>query len=151
VIPLRAAQGATHPLRMIYADPGCKVFVDTPFLARCPYFREVLSIFACPQRSVRLMRLAAGSQIKEHCDPGLDVEHATVRLHIPLTTNPDVEFYLNGTRVEMGAGSAWYPRLTDPHRVVNRGRSDRVHLIIDTELNDWLLDMLKRQLVERTD
>ena len=79
---------------MIYADPGCTDFVDTPFLARCPYLRQVLAAFTCPLRSVRLMRLAPGSRIMEHCDPGLDIDHATVRLHVPVTTNPDVEFHV---------------------------------------------------------
>ena len=142
VVPLRAARGATHPLRMIYADPGCTDFVDTPYLARCPYLRQVLATFLCPLRSARLMRLAAGSRIKEHCDPGLDIDHATVRLHVPVTTNPDVEFHVNGVRVDMAAGTAWYLRLTDPHRVVNRGPSDRIHLVIDAELNAWLAGML---------
>ena len=142
VIPLRAARGATHPLRMIYADPGCTDFVDTPFLARCPCFREVLAAFACPLRSARLMRLAPGSQIREHCDPGLAIEHGSVRLHVPVITSPAVEFHLNGTRVDMEAGSAWYLRLIDPHRVVNGGSSDRVHLVIDAELNGWLLNLL---------
>jgi hypothetical protein len=142
-IALRAAQGETHPLRLIYPNPGAAVFVEAPMLARCPYMREVLATFMCPLRSVRLMRLGAGSQIKEHCDPGLDAEHGHVRLHVPITTDPDVEFYLNDTRVEMAAGSTWYLRLTDPHRVLNRGRADRVHLTIDAEVNDWLSDLLR--------
>ena len=57
VIPLRAPRDATHPLRMIYADPGGKDFVDTPFLVRCSYFRDVLSNFACPPRSRLTMSL----------------------------------------------------------------------------------------------
>ena len=42
----------------------------------------------------------------------------------------------------MEAGSAWYLRLIDPHRVVNGGSSDRVHLVIDAEMNGWLLNLL---------
>jgi len=42
----------------------------------------------------------------------------------------------------MAPGSVWYLRLADPHSVVNDGDIDRVHLVIDAEMNDWLLQML---------
>jgi len=139
VIPLRCAAGETHPIRMIYSDPAATEFVDTPFLEPCPYFREVIAAFACPVRSVRLMRLTPGSVIKEHTDLDLGVEAGTARIHVPVTTNPDVEFLLNRTRVEMTEGQAWYLRLGDPHAVANGGTSDRVHLVLDLAANDWLM------------
>ena len=37
----------------------------------------------------------------------------------------------------------WYPRLSDPHSVENRGREDRVHMVIDAEVNPWLNAMLQ--------
>jgi hypothetical protein len=57
VIALRAPAGAKHPVQMIYSDPTCANFVDTPALAAAPYFREVLGSLDCPPRAVRLMRL----------------------------------------------------------------------------------------------
>lgn len=138
VVPLRAPAGERHPLRMIYADPACKVFEDTPLLAACPYFGEIIATFQAPLRTVRLMRLTAGSVIKEHHDVDLSFEDGTVRLHIPVATNPDVDFRLNGTRVALEAGSCWYLRLSDPHSVANRGSSDRVHLVVDMVVNDWV-------------
>ena len=138
VIPLRGPAGATHPLRMVYPDPTCTTFADTPFLAACPFFRDVMRTFRCPLRSVRLMRLAPGSVIKEHADHELGFEDGMVRIHVPVATNDQVEFFLNGSRVVMEAGSAWYLRLSDPHRVVNNGPSDRVHLVIDGVVNDWI-------------
>jgi hypothetical protein len=138
VIPLRCATGETHPIRMIYSDPAATAFVDTPFLEACPYFREVIAAFACAVRSVRLMRLTPGSVIKEHTDLDLGVEGGEARVHIPVTTSPDVEFLLNRTRVEMKPGETWCLRLSDPHAVANRGSSDRVHLVLDLVVNDWL-------------
>lgn len=143
VIPLRAPAGETHPLRMIYSDPACKVFEDTPLLDACPYFREVIATFQAPLRTVRLMRLTAGSIIKEHHDVDLSFEDGSVRLHIPVVTNPDVDFRLNGTRVVLEAGSCWYLRLSDPHSVANRGTEDRVHLVVDMFVNDWVGGVLK--------
>jgi hypothetical protein len=68
------------------------------------------------------------------------------RIHIPVVTNDDVEFYLNGSRVVLTAGSAWYLRLSDPHKVYNRGNAERVHLVIDAEVNDWMLAMFESVL-----
>ncbi len=138
VIPLRGPAGASHPVMMIYPDPSCAEFADTPFLDHCPNIRRSLTRFSCPLLAVRLMKLAAGSRIKEHADYDLDAENGTVRLHIPVVTNDLVDFRLNGTRVALQAGECWYLRLSDPHCVENNGDSDRVHLVIDAELNPWL-------------
>ena len=82
--------------------------------------------------------LRPGSIIKEHRDPDLAVEEGCVRLHVPIATNPDVDFRLAGARVEMAPGSAWYLRLTLPHSVANRGTTARVHLVIDARVDEWL-------------
>lgn len=144
VIALRGPAGAEHPIQMIYSDPSCSEFADTPYLAKCPYIRDVLSWFKCPLQSVRLMKLTAGSHIKEHCDHDLEVESGAARLHIPLLTSTHVDFRLNGSSVVMREGECWYLRLSEPHSVKNDGSSDRVHLVIDTLVNDWLLEELTR-------
>ncbi len=144
VIALRGPAGATHPVQMIYSDPSRSDFEDTPMLAGSPYFRQVLSRFACPLHAVRLMRLTPGSVIKPHHDNDLSFEQGMVRIHIPVVTNDEVDFRLNGTRIEMPAGSAWYLRLSDPHSVANRGAADRVHLVIDAVVNDWVAALFER-------
>jgi len=138
VIPLRGPAGARHPVQMIYSDPTATAFEDTPMLADCRYFRTVLDTFACPLQAVRLMRLTPGSVIKEHTDHDLCFEQGSVRLHIPITTNDGVAFELNRRRVILEAGSCWYLRLSDPHSVANRGDADRVHLVIDAGVNEWI-------------
>jgi hypothetical protein len=142
-LPLRAAAGETHKLRMIFANPTATEFADTPFLDRAPAIRAALARFECPLKAVRLMRLAAGSVIKEHDDFDPDAERGTARLHVPVTTSAEVEFLLNRRPVPMAPGEVWYLRLADPHSVANRGARDRVHLVIDTWTNDWLEAMLR--------
>jgi hypothetical protein len=144
VIALRCPAGETHPVRMIYSDPTRSDYVDTPMLAGCPYFQEVLNAFGCPLNAVRLMRLAPGSVIKEHRDYTLSIEQGLVRMHIPVVTNEGVDFRLNGTRVAMPAGSCWYLRLCDPHVVTNQGAGDRVHMVIDGVVNEWLVALFER-------
>jgi Aspartyl/Asparaginyl beta-hydroxylase len=138
VIPLRGTAGARHPIQMIYSNPTVTAHADTPFLAQCPYFRSVLKTFACPLQAVRLMRLTPGSVIKEHHDNDLSFEYGSVRIHIPVATNDGVVFDLNRRRVVLEAGSCWYLRLSDPHSVVNHGNADRVHMVIDATVNDWV-------------
>jgi hypothetical protein len=148
VIPLRGMAGATHPVMQIYSDPSATVFEDTAMLGPCEYFREVLAAFACEIQSVRLMRLTPGSVIKEHADHDLDVATGAVRIHIPITTSPEVDLRLNGERVVMTPGSAWYLRLSDPHSVANMGAADRVHLVLDVVVDDWVRGLMRRAVAE---
>ena len=145
VIPLRGPATATHPVMMIYSDPTCEEFSDTPYLENSIYFRHVLDTFKCPLHAVRIMKLTAGSKIKEHTDHDLGAEYGTVRLHIPILTSDEINFMLNGTRVVMNEGECWYLRLSDPHYVENKSLSDRVHLVIDAQMNPWLNSLLHRE------
>jgi hypothetical protein len=138
VAPLRGPAGATHPVTMIYSDPTCTEFADTPLLERAGYLAEVLRSLRCPLHAARLMRLTPGSRIKEHMDLDLCAEEGAARLHIPIRTNEQVEFLLNGRPLKLEEGECWYLRLSDPHSVKNRGTEDRVHLVIDVVVNDWL-------------
>lgn len=144
-IPLRMQARAKdmHPIISILSDPYCTDWVDSPYLEQSPYFQEVLASFQCDLESVRIMRLGPGSEIKEHTDDGLDFEEGAVRLHIPIQTHADVEFYLNGERVIMEEGECWYLRFMDPHRVLNKSEQDRIHIVIDTTVNDWLRNLFK--------
>jgi len=145
-IPLRASPSD----RGLYSSgaSASESYAGTEALEACPYFQEVLESFQCPLKSVRLLRLAAGSVIREHTDSSLGEEGGDVRLHIPVVTNPSVEFYLSGKRVPMQAGECWYLDLSLPHRVQNLGASERVHLVIDCVLNDWLGALICNPLPE---
>jgi hypothetical protein len=139
-VVLRAAGNSSGSL---FSNPRQSVdsFAPTPLLDRCPYFREVLAAFQCRLKSVRLLRLKAGSIIKEHTDSDLN-EEREIRIHVPVVTNPAVEFYLGGERVVMEEGQCWYLDLSRHHRVQNLGSTDRVHLVIDCVVNDWVKALL---------
>jgi len=86
--------------------------------------------------------LAPGPSIGEHRDYRLGHADGEVRLHVPITASPEVDFRLDGSRVQMRAGEAWYLDLNRPHSVANRGATDRVNLGVDCVVNDWLDEML---------
>ena len=138
-VALRAPAGAHSAL---YPDPTATQFVDTPALERCPVVQEALSALRCPLTTVRLLRLGPGATIAEHRDHRLSARDGEARLHIPVLTNPDVEFVVGGRRVDLRAGECWYLDLTLPHRVANRGTSPRVHLVADCTVDTWLGDLL---------
>lgn len=141
---LRSARGLVDDLN---AGPaGHAEFIATPLLARCEYIREVLAEFRCPLKSVRFLSLAPGSFIKEHSDHALGYEDGEIRIHIPIRTNPGVEFYVCGERLLLEEGECYYINVNLPHRVNNRGDAARVHLVIDAEVNDWARGLFERSM-----
>lgn len=148
VVPLRSVGGVAN---QIYPDPTKgNEFADTPLLERCAYIKDALAAFQCPLLSARFLRLAVGSIIKEHRDYNLSVEDGEARLHIPVMTNPEVEFFLNGERVIMNEGECWYLNLNLKHRVANRGKTDRIHLVVDCVVNDWFRNLLSGETIGTT-
>jgi len=120
-------------------------FSDTPLMDRCPYLREVLATLQCGQGSARLLKLDAGAVIKEHRDRELNFEKGEARLHIPVFTNEQVRFMLDGHLLEMKEGSCWYMNANLPHSVANNSKADRIHLVVDCVVNDWLRDQFERE------
>jgi hypothetical protein len=42
----------------------------------------------------------------------------------------------------MNEGELWYLNVNQPHHVTNRSTTDRIHLVIDCVVNDWLREVL---------
>lgn len=134
---LRSAEGRVNHV-LAFSN---NAFLDTPLLDRCPYFRYVLDSFKCSTLSVRLMELKAGAAIAEHTDDSTGFEDGLARLHIPIVTHPDVLFWLNDEPIHFSAGETWYMNGNCRHRVENRSKVDRIHLVIDCVPNQWLSDL----------
>jgi len=134
-VALRRTIGA--PLDL-YPDPSRDEYEDTDALDACPSVRTALASVRCPLQTVRFLRLGPGSTIADHRDHALSWKHGEVRLHVPLVTDSDVTFRLAGVVVPMHAGDCWYLDLTEKHHVENAGSSNRLHLVIDCRVNDWL-------------
>lgn len=139
-VALRAVPGAGVAL---FPDPSAtQAFADTEAMRRLRYIPEVLDAIPCAKNSVRLLKLAAGSSIRRHRDYYLGPEDGEVRLHVPVRTNADVEFVLDDRRVPMAQGELWFLNFNKYHSVDNRSAEDRVHLVIDCVVNDWLRRLL---------
>lgn len=122
----------------IYALPNnTKTITNTEVLDSCDYFKTVLNGFQFEKTAVRLLQLAVGAEVKPHSDHCLGYEDGFFRLHIPIITNSEVEFILDGNRVIMNEGECWYIDANFIHSVANRGSCDRIHLVIDGIRNEW--------------
>jgi len=139
-VALRSIGGEANAL---YPDPASPVaFTDTPMLAHCDYIQGVLASFKCEMESVRFLKLAAGSKIREHKDYKLSLEDGMIRIHIPIITDPRIDFFVNNHKVVMNEGECWYINFNLPHRVHNYSDIDRVHLVIDCVVNDWVRSII---------
>lgn len=134
-IALYAVKGEEENIHAM--NTGDSDLVETPMLSNCPYLKTVINTFQCPLLSVRLLRLSPGGFIKPHRDLRLGYEDDCFRLHIPIITNPKVEFMLHGVQIAMKSGECWYTNVNFVHSVANRGDSDRIHLVIDGQRNAW--------------
>lgn len=135
LIALFAPGGQASNINAIHTDKS--KILPTPVLENCLYLQEVISRFECEILTARLMKLDAGATIKPHTDDRAGYEDGMFRLHIPIQTNPKVEFILDGKRIIMKEGECWYTNVNFEHSVLNRGDSPRVHLVIDGKRNAW--------------
>lgn len=116
----------------------------TEFLQRCPYMQQVFKAIEAPISRSRLMRLAPRTKVGTHLDARYHW-YRRIRIHIPITTHPDIGFTCNGKRVHMGAGEAWTFDGSLPHGVVNPTKQERIHLVIDTKGSEALNNMLQQE------
>lgn len=77
-----------------------------------------------------LTRMSPGTVITPHRDHGPSMMRSH-RYHLAITTNPLVEFGIEGRMQHFAAGEIWEINNRKLHAVRNLGEEARVHLIID--------------------
>jgi len=89
---------------------------------------------------IMLARMAPGGIIHPHKDesPSAKWPH---KIHVPLLTNPGVQFFVDPTSYHFPVGEAVEVNNLGVHAVANRGETDRIHLIFeyfDRDQPSWL-------------
>ncbi|MBU6952782.1 aspartyl/asparaginyl beta-hydroxylase domain-containing protein [Hahella sp. HN01] len=145
VMPLRcpAHYREAHPILQGFAIECCDDWVDLPVLEQSPGLQRLLASLRCPLKSVRLMRLRPGAEIKPHRDHGVSLEHGEVRLHVPIESHELLEFWVNDHLVPMQEGELWYLNVDQTHTVINQGDCDRINLVIDCVADEWLREKIE--------
>lgn len=141
VLPLRTPAGKDSIVPDLMGE---QAYADTAHMHHFPSVGALVRSLECPVQSVRFLNLKAGANIKPHRDHELAFEKGEARLHFPIVSNPDVEFYVEGKCVDMHPGTCWYINANLVHHVHNRGTTDRIHLVIDCQVNDWLRGLFAR-------
>ena len=144
MLPLRCPRQHinAHPILQGFAIEGESEWSNLPLLDEWQALSGLLEDLECPVHAVRLMRLKAGARIKPHRDGGLAMEFGQARLHIPLSSNDGVRFKVGGRTVPMHRGELWYINADMEHEVCNSGSADRINIVIDCEVNDWLKTLI---------
>lgn len=125
---------------------------DTPLRAKLPELEKVIENIPGVKHRIRLMRLLpGGGELQRHTDNS-DPDAGTLdgqimRIHVPIVTNNKVLFTVwnqRGQMIErtMPEGEAWYLDTRKPHKAVNGGNTDRIHLVMDVESNRDLRKLL---------
>ena len=116
-----------------------------PVLNACPALERAIA--GLPSRTVDacLKLLGPGGFVHEHRDITGAAPMGVVRLHVPIVTDPDVEFHVNGKRLLLGPGEAWILDTSYRHRVANLSVVRRVHLVVDMELDRSLRALLPKR------
>lgn len=134
-ISLRSMDGSESN---IYAGIGDESFSDTPLLQKLTYIKEIVEGFKCEKEAIRFMKLSSGANISEHTDAGLSFSDGAVRVHIPIETDERVKFFVNGNLIQMAGGETYYIDAGKKHSVINESDRDRIHLVLDLKVNEWL-------------
>lgn len=113
----------------------------TEQLGSCPYIREVMAELGGVWGRSRLMGLGIGAEVPEHVDAHYHWR-THLRIHVPVITNPQVEFTCGGETVHMAPGECWVFDSFRWHEVHNRGDERRVHLVLDTVVTEHLWDLI---------
>jgi hypothetical protein len=129
--------------------PGMDRYEETESLRRTPYFKQILDDLKCPKEVVRLLFLPPSGHIKNHFDFHTNFQFGLLRLHIPVLTHPDVVFTIDGQRMNWKAGELWYGDFSRVHSVLNNSQIVRVHMVIDVQINDFVLSLFPADFVAR--
>jgi hypothetical protein len=128
---------------------GTDHYQETEELQRAPYLRKILSELNCPKEVLRILILPPEGHIKDHFDFHTSFQFGLLRLHIPIVTDPNVVFVIDGERMDWKAGELWYGDFSKIHSVKNDSQIVRVHMVIDVQINDFVLSLFPPDFVER--
>ena len=140
---------------LVISKPNVLGVSEGGSLQETPLFTElnipsILDKIPAETERVRLMKLKAGTKLSKHTDK-VDKEIKNgeiVRLHIPIITSEQVTMitWLEpkiSTEFKMRKGECWWLDVSKPHQVLNESEIDRVHLVIDVYVNNFMTEALQ--------
>jgi uncharacterized protein (TIGR03032 family) len=133
--PEGAAGNTAVPLLAVDGDPANDStrgrMRPTPYLDALPYARRILTSLDTVVGRTRLMRIEEEGELDGHVDTNY-YWRDHLRVHVPVLTTPDVEFWCGDASVHMATGEVWVFDTWRRHGVRNPSNAPRVHLVVDT-------------------
>ncbi|MGZ7041409.1 MAG: sulfotransferase, partial [Thermoanaerobaculia bacterium] len=115
----------------------------TAYLEACPYVRQVLASFGSAIGRTRLMRIDGNGEAHAHVDTNY-YWLQRVRIHVPIITDPAVQFVCGSRSIHMPAGEAWVFDTWRTHNVINPNPTRRIHLVADSLGSAAFWDLVER-------
>jgi hypothetical protein len=122
--------------------PLIEEFAKTPNFATFELAAIIESKMNCKIKNLMFYAMLPGGDIPPHRDMVGNVGLGGLRLHIPIVTNLGVNFVVAGKKVVMNPSELWALDTSYMHSVSNNGNENRIHLVMDVIVNDWVLDLL---------
>ena len=113
----------------VYQEPGWARLSEVAM----PLINYIIDTYYTPGGTVlRAMaaKLKAGGRISPHIDM-LKSFRMGHRIHVPITTNPAVNFLVESTPIRFKVGSAYELNNQRRHSASNLGKEDRINFIFD--------------------
>ena len=125
---------------------------NTRLRRKFPEIGTLMKLLPGKKHRIRLMKLkSGGGELRRHTDlvdpdQGLS-DGKLARIHLPVVTNEKVFFENwdwqgNHEPVNMKVGEAWYLDVRKPHRAVNDGDTERIHIVVDVVSNQQLRNLI---------
>ncbi len=121
---------------------------NSPVLGQCPYIASLLM----PEgpfggaRYAFIFRTKPNGITRVHTD-NEEAWHRTVRIHLPIVTNPGAVLLAEGRSKHLEVGEAWTFDNQAQHSVANGDRT-RVHMIIDVDPNPKLGRLMQQAVFD---
>jgi hypothetical protein len=120
---------------------GPKPIEDREPLQHLPYVRELLATIPAPPMRCLLAKLLPGSVIRMHVDNG-DYFLQTLRVHVPVVSDPSVAMVSDDRVYTMRPGEAWVLNNSTYHGVLSEWTQPRIHLICDFQPSEGLCALI---------
>lgn len=95
-----------------------------------PMIQELKKYYTFNKYATFMAKLIPGGNIRKHKDVGRFLELCH-RVHIPLKSNPDVGYFVDGKRYYWEPGNIYEFDNTLNHSVQNYSKEDRIHLLVN--------------------
>lgn len=124
----------------------------TRLLDQCKYIKELLNRIPGEKDRVRFMEVKPNTKVFWHYDDNETIDdldyNKNARLHLPVITSEDVKLYLCHQDTKWSEGKLYYGDFSFPHSITNNSKINRIHLIIDTKINDELLNLFPQNYIK---